>query len=186
MCDRAASPYHPYGASGQRGATLIEMAIVMPVLVLLLVGILEVGMAFKDYLTVSFSAREGARAGAFLGNDVNADCDIIKVVVPSLGGGLTHLQRLEIYRADANGQQIPSDTNTYVYTAGDPLDCTNWTATVQWPSTSRQTVAGALPLDILGVRLIVDRSWITGFPPFSGSYTLNETTIVRMEPEAFG
>jgi hypothetical protein len=26
---------------------------------------------------------------------------------------------------------------------------------------------------------------MTGFPPYSGSYTVDENTIVRMEPEAF-
>jgi Flp pilus assembly protein TadG len=36
-----------------RGAALIEAAIIMPVLILVVVVIMEYGLAFKDYLTVS-------------------------------------------------------------------------------------------------------------------------------------
>ena len=37
----------------ERGAALVEMALVTPLLVLLVFGILEFGLAFRDRLTVS-------------------------------------------------------------------------------------------------------------------------------------
>jgi len=40
---------------------MVEMAIVMPLLVLLVFGILEVGLLMKDYLGLNQAAREGAR-----------------------------------------------------------------------------------------------------------------------------
>lgn len=165
---------------------MIEMALVFPILVLIVVGMLETGMAFKDYLTVSHAAREGSRVGAFVGDALDADCQILQATVAALNSGdVGRLQRIEIYKADNNGNQIAGKTNTWTYQAGDPSDCASWTESVNWPSTSRQVTAGSTPLDIIGVRVLLDRSWITGFPPFSGSYTVNETTIIRMEPEAF-
>ncbi len=165
---------------------MIEMALVFPILVLLIVGMLELGMAFKDFLTVSHAAREGSRVGAFVGDALDADCQILLATVAALNpGDVNRLQRIEIYKADSNGNQITSKTNTWTYQSGDPNDCLSWSEAVTWPSTSRQVTAGPTPLDIIGVRVILDRSWITGFPPFVGSYTIDETTIIRMEPEAF-
>ncbi|MGB8360653.1 MAG: TadE family protein, partial [Acidimicrobiia bacterium] len=66
---------------GETGATLVEAAIILPVLILLVVTIMELGLAFKDFLTTDFAAKEGARVGALAGNDIMADCDIIQSVV---------------------------------------------------------------------------------------------------------
>ena len=47
-----------------RGATLMEFAIIMPLLVLLLIGIVESSWLFAQYLDVRHGAREGARLAA--------------------------------------------------------------------------------------------------------------------------
>ncbi|MCA1735502.1 MAG: pilus assembly protein [Actinobacteria bacterium] len=52
-----------------RGAALVEFAILLPILVLVLISIFEIGAAFRNYLTVSYPAREGARMSAFLGTN---------------------------------------------------------------------------------------------------------------------
>lgn len=49
---------------GERGSNLLEIAIVMPVLVLLLAGVADVGRAFRDYIILTGASREGARFGA--------------------------------------------------------------------------------------------------------------------------
>ncbi len=47
----------------QRGQSLVEFALVLPLLVLILMGILDFGRAFYAYSVVANSAREGARVG---------------------------------------------------------------------------------------------------------------------------
>jgi Flp pilus assembly protein TadG len=47
-----------------RGATLFEFAIVVPVLFTLLLGIFWMGRAYNIYATITRAAREGARYGA--------------------------------------------------------------------------------------------------------------------------
>ena len=47
-----------------RGATLMEFAIIMPLLVILLIGIVESSWVFAQYLDVRHGAREGARLAA--------------------------------------------------------------------------------------------------------------------------
>ena len=46
------------------GQAFVEFAIVLPVLVLLLFGITQFGLAFRNYLAITDAARVGARAAA--------------------------------------------------------------------------------------------------------------------------
>lgn len=48
----------------QHGQSLVEFALVMPILILILFGILEFGRIFFSYIVITNAAREGARAGA--------------------------------------------------------------------------------------------------------------------------
>src|SRR5947209_18265060 len=54
----------------RRGAALVEFAIVVPLLLLLVMGIMEFGMIMHDYIMLAQGAREGARTAA-LGQPVN-------------------------------------------------------------------------------------------------------------------
>ncbi|MDQ3216327.1 MAG: pilus assembly protein, partial [Actinomycetota bacterium] len=45
----------------ERGAAAIEMALVLPLLVLLVFGIIEFGFIFNRYISVTHAAREGVR-----------------------------------------------------------------------------------------------------------------------------
>lgn len=49
---------------GNRGQGLVEMAIVLPVLILLLFGIIEFGRIFNAFLVTKEASREGARLAA--------------------------------------------------------------------------------------------------------------------------
>lgn len=170
----------------EQGAALVEMALILPTLLLVLIGIFELGMAFRSFLTTSYLAREGARMVAFLGTDVDADCTMVTTTIQSITeSDLSRIDRIEVFKVAANGDPAPGGTNTYRFTGTDPQDCADWTATVNWPSTTRQTEVGAVPLDVIGVRIVTTHDWVTGFPPFFGSIEVNENTVVRMEPEAF-
>ena len=50
-----------------RGTELIEFALVLPVLLCILGGILDMGLAFNNYVAVTNAAREGARVAAIPG-----------------------------------------------------------------------------------------------------------------------
>jgi Flp pilus assembly protein TadG len=178
----------------QRGAALVEAALVFPILILIVMGTIEIGLAFKDYLTVSYISREGARLGALAGADSEADCAILV----GIGGlatekDLARIIEIQIFEAD-EGTGAQGLTNVATYVPGeDPEICNvpptindGWTISpINWSPTSRQTTVGSQALDIIGVRVILTRSWVTNFPPFRGSFQIDETTLTRMEPEAF-
>jgi Flp pilus assembly protein TadG len=48
----------------EQGQTMTEFAIVLPILVVLLFGIMQFGIAFNNYVTVTDAARAGARMAA--------------------------------------------------------------------------------------------------------------------------
>ena len=53
--------------SRRRGATVVEAALVMPLLVLLILGLVEYGWLFLKANQISDAAREGARTATFVG-----------------------------------------------------------------------------------------------------------------------
>ena len=54
----------------RRGAAMVEFAIVLPLLLFLVLGIMEFGMIMRDYIMLAQGAREGARTAA-IGQPVN-------------------------------------------------------------------------------------------------------------------
>jgi Flp pilus assembly protein TadG len=75
----------------ERGAELIEFAIVAPMLILLIAGIFDFGMMFRTFEAVTNAAREGARVGVLPGY---ADADVQTrvdeyIAAAGLGGSYT-------------------------------------------------------------------------------------------------
>ncbi len=74
---------------GDSGATAVEFAIVVPVLLLLVIGMLEFAFVMRDYLSVSSATRTGARiastgAGAGPGTCPGAPVTCVTSAVPAL------------------------------------------------------------------------------------------------------
>jgi len=81
------------------GSTLIEFALVVPVLLLMLIGIMEFGLLVKNHLTVSNAAREGARVAA-----VGDSVERIKARVEAIAKGIP-LTKIEMHITDVNGNR---------------------------------------------------------------------------------
>jgi Flp pilus assembly protein TadG len=77
----------------ERGASLIEFALVLPLLVLLLFGIIEASWAFAQQNDVRHGAREGARLAAVDYGTANAIatevCDRMDLVYPTKNPTIT-------------------------------------------------------------------------------------------------
>jgi Flp pilus assembly protein TadG len=105
----------------QRGQSLAEMAVVIPVLVFLLMGGFDASVMISDKITAGFSVRQGARLAAELGGSQTSgatttavDNQIIRNVL-AVAKGLTSATptEIDIYapsRADGS------------YQSGDPID----------------------------------------------------------------
>lgn len=49
--------------TNQSGQSLVEFALILPILLLLIMGIIEFGFIMNSYLTIQNASREGARIG---------------------------------------------------------------------------------------------------------------------------
>jgi Flp pilus assembly protein TadG len=60
----------------EQGQTMTEFALVLPILVVFLFGIIQFGIAFNNYVTITDAARAGARKAAVSREDANrvSDC----------------------------------------------------------------------------------------------------------------
>jgi len=68
------------GRKRQRSQALIEFALVSPVLLLLLFGIIDIGRAIFYYDTINHAAREGARVAVRASNQLPTDTDVLNAV----------------------------------------------------------------------------------------------------------
>ena len=118
-------------ARGQRGQSIAEFALILPILATILVAILEFGMAFDADLALEAASREGARVAASLGNDgtqgicPNAtaeavvDPGIVKTVKSSLIGAGVDMTSVKIWIFGADTSGNPATViNKYTWNAG--------------------------------------------------------------------
>ena len=69
--------------SRERGQNLVEFAFILPLFLVLVFAIVDFGMGFRAWISITNSAREGARVGA-----VRGSCDAIRDRVKDTSGGL--------------------------------------------------------------------------------------------------
>jgi len=67
---------------------MTELAMVLPILVVLILGIAQFGIAFNNYVTLTDAARAGARVGAVSRNSSNPASDCT-TAVRNAAGSLT-------------------------------------------------------------------------------------------------
>ncbi len=65
----------------ERGVSAVEFALILPVLVLILFGIIEFGLILYDQQVITNASREGAREGILFKNPDRPTVDAIKTVV---------------------------------------------------------------------------------------------------------
>jgi Flp pilus assembly protein TadG len=59
--------------SGERGQAVAEFALIIPIFLLLVFAIVDFGMGFHAWITVTNAAREGARLGAVGGSQTEVE-----------------------------------------------------------------------------------------------------------------
>jgi len=189
---------------GDRGVALIEAAIMTPVIFLFLFSIFEFGFAFRDYLAVANSTRDGAREASVAGNVTDSDYRTIRAVERASAALPTDaIDRIVVFRATGPTSTIPSacksstaaatlDANSCnVYTPADFLlpksefGCDPTPNPLpdpdrHWCPTDRIVSVGT-GLDYVGIWMRVQHNYITGM--FGSGVTFEDTTILKVEPQ---
>lgn len=187
------------GAS-ERGQALIEMAAILPLLILLVLGTLEFGMIFDHHLSLEYATREGARTGSALANadGVTPDCNEIDQQVvaavervltsPGSAVDLSEVSQIRIYKSQANGSETTGLVNVWSYTpgAGPVVDgsALDFSQTSHgWNACTRSNVQTSP--DKIGVSLTYTYRFRTALSAFTGgtaSLTMTDRTVMTLNP----
>lgn len=84
---------------GERGQAMVEFALVLPIFLLVVFAIVDFGMGFHAWITVSNASREGARIGV-----VGADAATIEAKVRDTAASLNHDEDLDVVVTNAVDQ----------------------------------------------------------------------------------
>jgi hypothetical protein len=172
--------------AGERGAALVEAAILMPVVLLIVFGAIEFSSLFKDAATVSSAARAGGRTASAEPRNANMPIDTAAAVSTALTA-------------------LPSDSpeTLFVYDATSssaaPSSCSANCVSFTWNSSSRsftpdgydpssppswikdQNVCGnAGAWSRVGIWVKASHPFVTNL--FGAGKTLTSNAIFRVEP----
>jgi Flp pilus assembly protein TadG len=123
----------------ERGAGLTEMALIIPVIAVLVMGVFEFGMAWRSDITVSNALRSGTRALANTGEGRLADYNALLAVKSAMSNtpNIT-VTKVVIFRSATTNGSVPTQcltasaqtaggVNTTV--SGTPVRCNVYSAT---------------------------------------------------------
>lgn len=197
----------PRGSRGRpksRGQALVEFALVFPIFITLLMGILEFAFAFNALLAIGHATRDAALVAAEAGNNDAADCVILQQVENDVSSPADkkRIQQVVIYRADQNGAAMSGQQNVYTRTGSTTCTLPTGTLTVPYSASSIGYAAasrcnvlagsaggcgpGRATVDMIGVKITYQHSWVTplaNLVSLGGSgVTLVQSNAMRMEP----
>jgi hypothetical protein len=162
----------------ERGQGIVELGLLLPIVLLVVVSIAELGLAFDDLLTVGYGSREGARVGSALAKGEVLDCSggsdpagvdaalvgAIQRIVKSPGSGVDvgDIEEIRIFKATSTGGETSGLVNIWRYTGeqsgpevdpGDGIIRIDFSPfTEPWPACQR--VNGGSDPDSIGVTVV--------------------------------
>jgi hypothetical protein len=193
-------------ARSERGAVVVEAALVTPLLMVLLLGIIEMSLLMRDVVAVSSSVRVGARmastaAGAGPGTCVPADATCTPQKAPKVaqlaadaiqrGGSAMPKDSIDwilVYQANLQGYPLPDGNKNMVcssscvkYVWDQDLDKFRYFSG-QWDSRTINACVNDAGLMAVGVAMHARHPWVTGF--FGNGVEVEERTVMQFEPLA--
>jgi len=204
--------FRPRGHDREGGQGLVEFTLILPVVLMLLAGVAEIGLVANDSLTIGYGSREGARAGSALARGGVQDCSSgddpagvdqtivagVQRIIESSGSDvdLSEVREIRIFKATTSGAKVSDRINTWTYAGADggpDIDPGSGVSRldfspvdVRWPACSRSS-GGTTP-DILGVEVVYDRALVSPLASLlrglgiAPVVTLAETTVMTLNP----
>jgi Flp pilus assembly protein TadG len=164
-----------------RGQTMTEFALVVPVLLVLIMGVLDGALLMFSVGTARYSSAEGSRVAATLGNVANTDSQVVTTIRNTVSGTqLFTVDEVDIYKLDVdmNGNLTQNIAKTNKYKLdGTPLN------SIPWPASGRDVGNGTS--DFIGVTVNYTYTWKAGFFAPLGPLKTTAVSWVRIEPQSY-
>ncbi len=178
---------------------MVEFALIAPIFLILVTGLIEFAVAFSVQLNVNYASRDAALLAAEAGNGAGADCMILQTVDKDLSSpsDRSSIQEVRIFWASPNGIEKAanvynrSGTTTCTFPDGSTVTVPYAATSVGYPESSRCAyLAGCdathTQLDQIGISIQYQHGWITPVPAIvrlpSSGVTITRSNSMRMEP----
>ena len=185
---------------GERGAAMVEFAIILPLVLLLTFGLIDFGFAFADAAGIKSAGRSGARIGSALSKQPGQ----LQSIVAAVNSGLLNSTRaqateLMVYAAPPQSFSAPSScppsgasslcfdqvipANAPDHFAPTAADLANWDNNVHF-----EDACPAVGNHVTAWKLLVT---VKANYPFltklvGSNLTLHETVVIDLEPTSTG
>jgi Flp pilus assembly protein TadG len=103
-----------FNFKNQQGQSMTEFALVLPILVFLLFGVIQFGIVFNNYITVTDAVRAGARKGAVGRHLQNPDAAVVQSVRDASNGLKQSDLNVTVDSSWQQGEQV-TVTGSYPY-----------------------------------------------------------------------
>jgi len=189
----------------QRGQGLVEFTFIVPVVLLIVASVAELGLAFGNSHTIGYGSREGARVGSALATGRVTDCSggadpagvdaalvsAVQRILKSPGSGLNvaDVIQIRIFKATSTGTEIANKVNVWNYVGeenGPEVDpgpaivkLDFGPTSVQWPACQRVN-SGSNP-DSVGVTVVYRYRFVTPLPSVVNAITGGDFTLPLTE-----
>lgn len=184
----------------EKGAAIVEFAIIVPLILTLIVAIMDFGEAWVKSSSVQSSVRSASIVGFDLGTSYRHDYDVLRAVLLELESqGIQGIESITIFNADNNSKVIPGCETTNNF-SGIPGEC-NVYGRDFFPSVIDGTAlkqfipgnCGASPHAAwcpetrnssgekwtVGVQVRINEKSLTGFFPFFDEYTIQRAAFIE-------
>jgi len=174
---------------GERGSSAVEAALVTPLVMALLFGIIEMGFLFKDYLAVSAAVRAGVRISS-ASPRTPTFAQAAANQVANTGGAMSFgsVQQLWVYKAnpannfplnysDFSGCTVCVKFSWNPSTSAFVPTSDNWSYLTQ-NACSPQSIGG--PPDRIGVYLLLSHQSLTKL--IFSSINIADASVLSLEP----
>ena len=195
-----------FGPRSERGAVVVEAALVTPLLMALLLGIIEMALLMKDDVALTSAVRNGGRTasanagagpgGVNEGGDCFAPCSPANApmfaqmaanAIQNAGSALPKdsIQELWIYKANDKG--FPGANGSTVMACGTNCVRYKWVPSKDqfryysgtWTSSTINACANNSP-DSVGIYMRANHSFVTGF--FVDQISIEDHAVFTFEP----
>lgn len=97
------------GVRRERGASLVEAALLAPVFLMIIFGIFEFGLLLRNDLAMGHASIAGARAGAVAADSAEADFLVLRAIDHGIDAwGAENLDFVVVFRADGPEDDVPA------------------------------------------------------------------------------
>jgi hypothetical protein len=180
------------------GQSLVEFTMVLPIILVLVMGAAEIGMAIGNNMSLELATREGARVGASLcaGGTTIPAADVDKNIIASVERALrspgspidmTKIDYVHIFKANSDGSEGLFNVWTYAPSGGPTIDGVQLhfvQGSVGWPASTRSSV---LPAQSIGVSIRYRYQLFTPMAALMNlvgvtQITMRDSTVMALQP----